>query len=724
MALTRPTDFEQFSQVSGEQLDVIVVILNAFGFSGRPMPAGLNTLPAYPMLMGHSKLRELADMYGRRFSVSDVTVTLSNRPYYPVSGGRPKRASDLVGGANGGSLRIYQMAGSDITDIADCMLIFDGVIITCPSYDRRKVTVRAVDKGKMLNIILPVNTIGDKYPDAPETSLVAPIPIVWGDFATADLYDLDGDGTGLARAIESEQVSSPYYILADHEVGAIVACHWDIGGPGVIVSPRGSVVNPGGATPAQVRANPYFGSLTFKLSSSLPGIYIDESKLATDPGNLHDDDDFTKARWKDNLFDDGDVAYGLGLWSFEAERFVREHLFNGGYIQGGYKYIDDTDSDINNINQLWFYIYYNTNGSDERVQIGWASTGASGDNLLTFRSGGMRYPIPLSGDLISGSDIEQEDYGQELALGIEIWGGTIGGTADTVLNNQWMADMRESNVYMTFIQLSKQRHMWVSCTGKEYGSWIDEGGRSNPFDDGQVITDPAMLVEDLFRTYLGLGTSDIDIESFDAAINLSVETRINLLEKTKAYDVVRQITEQSTFMVFYSGAGKLKTIPLNDKTPDITATIPRDMIVGDDMEVSKTGTVVNKMTVKSRWRGERGVFTDLDTYEDATSQSEIQSERTAHYEWENVVGSSAAHVAQHLVNSTDGIWSKQHIKVRFSTPGFTYSYLQPGDWIRLDADVDDIAKPYGGSWDGRDLLVVETAKGMKTTEITAIELYE
>ena len=730
--LTRSTNFERFSQVSGEQFDVIIVIsdgTDTWHFSGRPMPAGLNTAPVYPMFIEHSKLKEGADMYGRKFSVSDVTVTLNNKPYYPTAGSRPKRASDLIGGCNGGNLKIYQMAGSDITDIADCMLIFDGNVITCPSYNRQKMTVRAVDKGKMLNITLPLTVIADKFPDASVDVLVIPIPIIWGNFATPDLYDLEDAGTGLVRAVERKQVSSPYYVLADHKVDAIGECHWNIGGPGVIKTSKLFEINGDGDIPTQVRANPHSGWLHFKLSSVLPEIYIDESKLATDRENLHDDDEWTKTRWKDNVSDDGDVASGLGLWSFEAERFVREHLLNGGIIQAGYRYLDDTDSEIDNISELYFYLYYNTNGSDERVQIGWASTGASGDNLLVLKHGAMKYPSAYDFEeseakLISGIDIKQAVYGQEFALGILMKGGTIGGSADGVVNNQWMGDIRESNIYMKFIQLNKQRYVWVGCLGKEYGSWVDNEGRDNPFNVSWCIQDPAMIVEDLFRSYLGLSDSDIDTESFDAAVNESVEARINLLSKTKAYDIVRRITEQSTFMVFYSGAGKLRAIALNDKDPDIVATIPREKLIDDSIEVSKTGTVVNKITVKSRWRGERNAFTNFNTYEDADSQAKIQSERTGHYEWQNIAGDSAVHVAQHLVNSTDGIWSKQHIKVKFSTPGFTYSHLQPGDWIRFDADVDGITKPYGGTWEGRNLLVVETAKDKKMTEIIAVVLYE
>ncbi|GAF72386.1 unnamed protein product, partial [marine sediment metagenome] len=291
-------------------------------------------------------------------------------------------------------------------------------------------------------------------------------------------------------------------------------------------------------------------------------------------------------------------------------------------------------------------------------------------------------------------------------------------------DNQNICNIGELFIRLVFNTDDTEPHCWSSGAGMTYGAWIDNEGRSNSHNAGDVIEDPASIVEDLFRRYLGLDDSDIDVESFDNALNSSVKARLNLLKTAKVYDIIRQVSEQSTFALFYSGAGKLRAIPLNNESPDIVAVVPRDKIVNDSIEISKTSTVVNKITVKSRWHGERGTFIDSEVYEDVTSQSEIKAERAAHYEWKNVVGNSAVHVAQHLVNTTDGIWSKQHVKVKFSTPGFTYSYLQPGDFIRLNIDVNDIVKPYGESWENKDLLVIETGKGAKTTRITAIELHK
>jgi len=722
--LTRPTDFEQFSQATGEQLDVIVAVsdgTDTWYFSGRPMPAGLGTSPVYPMLtgQGHSKLRESADMYGKRFSVSDVTVTLSNRAYHPVSGGRPLRASDLVGGCNGGSLKIYQMAGSDIADIADCMLVFDGNVVTCPSYNRRKVTIRAVDKGKMMNITLPKLTVKDRWGNAPADSRTQPIPVVYGQWDRPDLYADDPSGTGMFRGVIVEDDQTPIYLLSDHELNAADDVHILLSDELVAIKYIGDAYN--GTQGHWVVGRITICYLDFPLSSTLPGIYDWESHVADDPENAHDGDTGTFTHTKDNYADSGvnDATDGYGAWAIASDLAFRKYLLTGNpSVAVGYKNLEtESGIDHDDIFDVYAYLFYYHNGGDQSVTLGRAVNYTN----LTYGDTNAAY-LPVDGSAIRLSDLGADLSDEFIFLWRVLTVDYPNGIGDGTVDNQQIMKVGELFLRLNFDIDDTEPHCWSSGAGKEYGSWIDDGARSNPHDAGDVIEDPASIVEDLFRSYLGLGDSDIDVGSFDDALNPSVKARLNLLDTAKMYDIVREISEQSTFTVFHSGAGKLRAIPLNDKDPSIAAVIPRDRIVDDDIEVSKTGTIINKMTVKSRWHGERGTFIDSGTYEDTVSQSDVQSERTARYEWKNVAGDSAAHVAQHLVNDFDGLWSKQHVKVRFSTPGFTYSYLQPGDWIRLDADVDGITKPYGGSWERKNLLVVETGKGMKTTEITAVEL--
>ncbi|KKL08131.1 hypothetical protein LCGC14_2578930, partial [marine sediment metagenome] len=97
--------------------------------------------------------------------------------------------------------------------------------------------------------------------------------------------------------------------------------------------------------------------------------------------------------------------------------------------------------------------------------------------------------------------------------------------------------------------------------------------------------------------------------------------------------------------------------------------------------------------------------------------------RSGQFAWTYISGLDNSYVGDHYVNSDDGIWSKEHIQVVFTTAGFTHSHLQAGDWIEFSSDIDSIRKAYERTWDGIDLLVVETQKGSSGTTITAIELY-
>jgi len=57
--------------------------------------------------------------------------------------------------------------------------------------------------------------------------------------------------------------------------------------------------------------------------------------------------------------------------------------------------------------------------------------------------------------------------------------------------------------------------------GRIFGSWIDEDSRNNGYDAGDLISNPAYIIESLLRDELGLVTAQIDITSFDAAGNTS-----------------------------------------------------------------------------------------------------------------------------------------------------------------------------------------------------------
>lgn len=719
---TRSTQFALHAGTSGLQRDVILKLTKgstSYYFSMRPMPRGLNSAPIYPALLNLNDIVEGMDIFTKEWRVSDARVTLCDEPMFPNDGGRPKRASELLANLNGSTLSVYQWV-EGITDIDNCLLVWYGDVLQAPEVSKTTVEFTAHDRSKLWDLFIPERVIGDEWTDAPEENLGKPIPIIYGEFNQADLYSLEGNGTGLAKAIAYERKTQPKCVIADHEVDYIGNGYRDSGGPCLVGCSHSS--SDDGSTSGYAYINgSLVCTLSFDLTATLPGVYNHESYAATNPENISDGAT-TNVTWRDNLTDDGNYASGRGMWGIIAERFFREHVMNGGYGQGGYQYVDGATWPQNQLHELTFYLYYGVDGAtDQRHAMSRANdTGSDDADLITWTSGLYLYPGKVSTWSLTSADVETKDFGDVWAVGIEWYGGQVGSTyADGVLSNSNMVTMRNARLKYT-ITLSYQSEMWAACAGKEHDSALITD-RTHGYSLGTTITDPVLMIEDLYRTHVGL-TTEIDTASFDNACNAAVEARIQVYDRTKLSDVVRQLAEQSTAIIVASGAGKLRAIALNEETPTIAATIHRYDLVNDDFRMSKTTDIINEIRVSSRWRPEYERFDDVTVYSDTASKTLLGSTRAATFEWPNVCGSSASYLAQFYVNANDGVWSKEHVWVEFTTPGFRHSHIQNGDWIRFDSDIDALKTAFGESWADKDLLVVETVRGMDSNSFRAINI--
>jgi len=284
--------------------------------------------------------------------------------------------------------------------------------------------------------------------------------------------------------------------------------------------------------------------------------------------------------------------------------------------------------------------------------------------------------------------------------------------------------INELRLLVKYVLRASGPYAWAACEGRKYGSWISS--RSSNYSSGAMIEDPAGIIESILRDEFSLASDDIALTSFIDAENTSVKARLNLHSKNDLTlnEAIRQLAEQSTFAFFWSAANKARLIPLNDSSPTTNRTIPWSHIKKGEIKCGKTVNVINKLNVESRWHAEADVFRDSDTYEDATSQTAIGRTITYDAEWPNISGTSAAHVGTFLVNSTNGIWSKEHNVIEFETVGFANADLEIGDWIELDDDtVDPHRLLFGSSWSGVQFLVTSIRQGIESTKITAIELY-
>lgn len=305
---------------------------------------------------------------------------------------------------------------------------------------------------------------------------------------------------------------------------------------------------------------------------------------------------------------------------------------------------------------------------------------------------------------------------------------TVGGPGgDGTPGNQVVIRVHEFRLKVDFDLVAKPTIFFAECEGRKYGAWIS--GRSSNYSAGDMIEDPAGIIESILRDELGLIDADIDMPSFINAENTSVKARINLHSGNEidSNRVIRQLTEQSSFLFFYSAAGKAKLIDLNDKTPT-TATrgahpvvIPFSHIKEGSLKISKASKIFNSLTYKSRFQQEYNAFRDTTILEDAAS---IAAFGTRPYiaKWPNLAGASADAIAEFLVG-TNGIFSNQHNVIQFEALGDLYSDLEMGDWFEMNVNLDPHVLLYGSSWFGHQFLPLAISKLEDSTKIMGIELF-
>lgn len=356
----------------------------------------------------------------------------------------------------------------------------------------------------------------------------------------------------------------------------------------------------------------------------------------------------------------------------------------------------------------------------------------------------------------SGSGIDCTTSGSPVSLsfGISIYfgattghsnGDTWGVAAELEVHNQahalavWVqgeeSEVANPPVLMNLINLFEMRinvkfgirnavSWWAACDGLPFGSWITT--RSTNYSAGDPIKDPVQIIHSIFRDVLGEDDTRIDEQSFDDAENTSVEARINLHAENRlsVYNIMTQLANQSTAAVYISAAGLVRAVKLNDKSPSIDRTFKWSDMKSNSLNVSMTGGVVNHLTYHHKYQQEYKKFRLSEVESDGTSQTTYNGTFKKTAKWPNITDASATHVAEWLVNTTDGVISKDHVKIRFSSEGFKDYDLDVGDYIRMDeATVSPTISYPGGTWTSQDFLITNMIYKNNQIDFTAVELY-
>lgn len=124
--------------------------------------------------------------------------------------------------------------------------------------------------------------------------------------------------------------------------------------------------------------------------------------------------------------------------------------------------------------------------------------------------------------------------------------------------------------------------------GALFGDWVDEGTRSNGYNSGDVIQNPAYVIEDILRRVLYQTTANIDTDSFDVSGDATGGTIKDwefmgaLYKEENSKDVLERLCAQSKSRLFKNASGQFSLW-----TYDVNAVITYDSYNFDQQQYIK-----------------------------------------------------------------------------------------------------------------------------------------
>jgi hypothetical protein len=109
--------------------------------------------------------------------------------------------------------------------------------------------------------------------------------------------------------------------------------------------------------------------------------------------------------------------------------------------------------------------------------------------------------------------------------------------------------------------------------GTSFKHWIDENSRSNGYDTGDLIENPAYVIESILRDVLNIPTDQIDYTSFDTAGNTTNGTLKDwkfaggIYEIQKSKEVLNSLCAQCKSRLYRNPSGKFSLLVYNSSDP-------------------------------------------------------------------------------------------------------------------------------------------------------------
>lgn len=576
-------------------------------------------------------IQDTLDLFSFRVNQANVNISVVNTKAFDSN----KRFSDLVGtnAYDGRKCEIYVIPNVDIGNI-DKEQIFSGIITADFSYDQRQCSIYVNNYKQKFDISLPQTIIrqddtSNDFHYAPEQNFNKPIPMLYGSFIPDSGYAYNpGASTSVLNEPATDRFGS-----TRHLAPAVVVNEFDTSSNKTIAKADTAAIKSMNARRAFLFQSGIYSNIEFKTVSSVDTVTVAEATAAVS-FNFADknayaiiplipaagqDSSFTRDRHSTTVLSTATTTqnqpnelYTLGIGDVSSLGTLAStnpvRIFLVGSVTGN---VVDVQIEINDSAATTEVAY--GGGTPTRGSI----LGHSDEtkNVANFGSGASSWQfaqdvkfLVTPGSSNSTLNIDaaflQVEYTPNEAKSF------VGTVKETKTYNvgPYEFSVKDVDVEKDFSFPSNAQVIFISATGRKYGSWIDgsRGSPGNNKNENDLIEHPAHIIEDILRTEMGLADANIDMTSFDTVYNLATSTvaHFSQINQVGGFDLIDDICRQFGFYFFFSGEGKATLVPRklasaynpSSLSPDITISFNDCIFKG----ISKTdvGNVYTKVRLE------------------------------------------------------------------------------------------------------------------------------
>ena len=688
--LTVPTKFGQMQKRSAvEPVFLMIITLDdnsKFRYSDRPLDItdAYGTWHFHPVIKDWGTFQFRIDPFSKASSVNNVKLKLLNAPYLRDSGGWQSASDQLSAVDYINRVADIYLGFTGMTNLSDFLKIFSGLVQPIKDMKPEGFSLELIDNSGKYHALIPDNVgyEGRKY------------PLVWGNHALSDCQRgtvVEGITGPMTQVIFSDHVLKAIsnVWLLDTNLNALAKL--DPGDYTVYLNSGGrSIITISFADAPVAWAYLYPDFVEVANSLSYPGFPFINGALVND----RDSDTFCQVKAPPEEQSYPPPCTGT---------------LKGFFSQGL--------SDAGDILQVFLEINY-SHSNDDRTDEAKASYQAGGtppEINLQVNGGDIWNSLDITsyfaGQARDWSTLGSSDSGQTLNRFLQIFYDVS--NAGGVQPEVEVGKMREFRLKIKYNpKLSDKTRYFAECEGRAFSSWIDDWYRSNGFNQGQLIQNPAYIIESILRDVLGVyGGEDygIDHAAFDACGALLSTWNMAIVIKEVAWskDIIEEVCRQAKLNFFFDSNSMASLAIIDAGTPSEVDTLMARLLQRTTPSLSKgeVNRLTNQAEVLFRPLPDSG-FDGLATAENTGSQMTYNIIKKINA---NTAGIASASVAQALANhycGSSGFWKSLRETFAFRVPGFEKVHWQLGDIIKPDSSVDTIITLFGQTWGTAKMMII------------------